>query len=534
VLPSFLIAATHFLLQTGYSFEILCLLLSWISIPLFCCLNRELFVRCLPFWLIFLWCLNLLQGLLQLWGGCEFSGLPSNRNWQAALLLVSTPLLIYFLFFVLRMRLRLGKILTLSILALPLGLSLFLFWRCESRGGWLALGVCGVLAGFFFAGKYIKQFFGIMVLIGFIFAGWMLVRGSDSLAQKIAEDVRVPLWEGTIGLIADHPLIGVGQASFESEFATYRSGEYFMRRVAAARTNNPHNHFLYIAASFGLIGFFAWGILLLYPLCLFWQRRSEFRKKPLMVLFFFAFLALLTHGMFDLVLDEWPTNIAALLLLGFFWGEAWPIPNQAGLEIHEKPFFFRPRWIFPAFLLFALCGMLFCTAAGSYYYRNGLLCSEVLRDKAAAACFFEKSIGFSKQARPVYSAFTNASQGLDNPFLALRYARILREETPCRNFGHNNGFTGYNLGGLNRHREALPYLAKEVANFPIGICGWYNLFINQMVLGMRADAEESRKAMLACLKIKGLTEEDLALVLKNPEFDLHPWEIPSDSRKTHE
>ena len=84
--------------------------------------------------------------------------------------------------------------------------------------------------------------------------------------STINEDVRIPLWEGTLNLIQDYPYIGTGAARFESIFASYRPLDYFMKPNNAVRSNHPHNTLLYIAAAFGIPALILWCILWLYPM----------------------------------------------------------------------------------------------------------------------------------------------------------------------------------------------------------------------------------------------------------------------------
>ena len=67
-------------------------------------------------------------------------------------------------------------------------------------------------------------------------------------------------------MIAERPKLGFGAPSFEQEYIRFRTPEFYSMRHSAPRIDHPHNHLLYIAASFGILGLLCWLYLLLEPM----------------------------------------------------------------------------------------------------------------------------------------------------------------------------------------------------------------------------------------------------------------------------
>lgn len=91
-------------------------------------------------------------------------------------------------------------------------------------------------------------------LIGQELRGW-----EARQPQSTSIGLRLEFYRNTLGIIRDHPLIGVGTGGFPKAYATR------VRGTGMAETRNPHNEFLNIAAQLGAIGVAA-------LLWLFWQQ----------------------------------------------------------------------------------------------------------------------------------------------------------------------------------------------------------------------------------------------------------------------
>ncbi|OGV51205.1 MAG: hypothetical protein A2017_04890 [Lentisphaerae bacterium GWF2_44_16] len=530
LLPAFL----HFFIIEQYSFENLLYALSYLSIPFFCYFYAESFEKMLPVYMAILWLANLYYSVLSFFGGHEFSGIAGNRNWNATFLIVTTPFLLYFMYKKMKEKGYGNAIIFISCL-IPVLLSLYIFYKCDSRGGLLALILLLLLYIFMSLKSRMKKFFiAAFLLISIILVIFFCLKGTDKMAELIAHDVRLPLWEGTLNMIKDNIFLGTGPARFESEFSSYCPAEYFLNHHVAVRNDHPHNHFLFFASSFGIFAFVAWVFLLIYPIFLFLMNYDK-EKKIVARLLFFAFLAMTIHSMFDMIYAQWPTNILSLMILGVLWAKTWPCSDISGerawspLPIWQKSFFF----IFGIFFIILTLALSFRTFYSSNFLRNGIIYGEERKKYENAASYLGKALVVKKTPMAIYKAAMNSYFKLENPDLTLYYLYMLNE-TSAPNFAHSSGFIGNILCRKGKVREGLPWLKKENLHFPLSAGTLHNLFKAYTILGMPRDAEDSYKRLLIALSFKGLELKHLPLLLENPEFDLCPDKIPPDSLREGE
>lgn len=519
----------HFFTIEEYSFENLLYALSYLAIPFFCYLYAESFERMLPVYMAILWLANLYHSVLSFFGGREFSGIAGNRNWNATFLTATLPFVLYFMYRKMKEK-GYGKTFIFMSCSIPTLISSYIFYKCDSRGGLLALVVLLLLYVFMSLKRQMKKFFIFaLLLISVVAVILFCLKGTDRMAELIAEDVRLPLWEGTINMIKDNILFGVGPARFESEFSSYCPTEYFLRHHVAVRNDHPHNHFLFFASSFGIFAFIAWIFLLVYPMFLFFLNYNN-EKKIVVRLLVFALFAMTIHAMLDMIYAQWPTNILSLMILGVLWAKTWPSRRISGETVSvpcsfwEKCFFFISGTALVILALFLSCRTFYSTNC----LRNGLIYAEEGRKYENAAFYMDRAVTVNKTPMGIYKAAMNSFFKLGNPDLTLYYLYMLNE-TSCPNFAHSSGFIGNILCQQGRVRDAIPWLKKENLHFPLSAGTLHNLFNAYTILGMPEDAEDSYKRLLIALNLKGLELKHLPLLLDNPEFDLCPDKIPADS-----
>lgn len=518
-----LITALHFGFDPRWKFEDLCLGLSWLAFPAFTWINADAVKKTLPPFLALLWLANICLSLLDFHFGRSLSGLPGNWNWNIALSLMCSPFAALCAWKVLK-RGEDGKWLALGVsgvLAVVLATA-WLFWQCDSRAALLSLlAVAGLLPLLELEGKWRKLYMACALAMALAVGALISLKGVDATARFIAKDVRIPLWESAVSFIADHPLTGVGEASFESEFAPYRSIEYFLNPTASVRTNHPHNNLLFIAAGFGIPGLLAWLALLVYPMAFFavsYRRRSLLEK-----LFFFAFVSIITHAMFDLVLYEWPTAMAALLILGVLWACAWP---RAG---DENAWDFKGAQLlkWTAKLSALAVALAACLAAGlcAFAHWNSLKTASLKSDDGqlapVSAYYADRAAGVSRTTHMIlYRAMTNAFLNAKNSDLALHHIEQL-DQTPYWNFAHVNGFRAKCLTMKGLFREAEPYALRECENYPLQVLPLLALTGIYRKSGQTEKAIATEKALETVMKFRGLGPDDLKTILASPDQDLH-------------
>lgn len=144
----------------------------------------------------------------------------------------------------------------------------------KSRTSWLAVasvasafvlyrqGLLRTLLGVVAAGAISAVLFGILLAIGVL----------DILVLKEAAKslwYRVEYWQSTLGMIGEHPALGVGLGSFQDRYPKYQLPQ------ASETVADPHNFLLEAAATLGLVGF----LLVVAVLCwMVWVSRRGWLK----------------------------------------------------------------------------------------------------------------------------------------------------------------------------------------------------------------------------------------------------------------
>ncbi|BDS10001.1 O-antigen ligase family protein [Aureispira anguillae] len=186
-----------------------------------------------------------------------------------------------------------------------IGLALFLILVTQSRAAWLGMGV-GILVGVLLllakpserkkivSPKYLGMIGGCLILGGglvwFLSSQEIIANAPVQRVQAIFtyEDTknehtetikeRLVLWENTIEMIKEHPLLGVGLGNWKIHFPKYsidglrsEQGQIFFQR--------PHNDYLWVMSELGLLGgltyLFIIGIVLYYNLQLLLRKEVQ-------------------------------------------------------------------------------------------------------------------------------------------------------------------------------------------------------------------------------------------------------------------
>jgi O-antigen ligase len=202
-----------------------------------------------------------------------FTGTFASRNHLVGYLLMTIPLGIGFLFSVETAQVRPvshwlhrlsfldGKTLLLgfSIIVMVLGLII-----SGSRAAMLSLLLSLSLSPLLFNGfrKEERLFKKSVLILGLalLWAGWI---GTSALVTRffaVSEDIKLRwvIWQNTIQILKDFPLLGTGLGTFAQIFPMYRTF-YFRGLVTHAE-----NDFLQLASEVGLVGFGLLAILFLF------------------------------------------------------------------------------------------------------------------------------------------------------------------------------------------------------------------------------------------------------------------------------
>ena len=231
-------------------------------------------------------------------------GLAGNQNWFAQIALCCSPFTILYI-----KNKSFAKTLKILLSSIAIFITLYLIYISKSRGAWLSLLSLIYLYLFFRLSlkKRLILIFSTAIIISFSYFHYQ-----KQLHKLYQQDIRGPLYKSTIQMIIDTPiqfLTGVGAGNFRKNFVKYRSDEHKKRGVAAQITEHPHNEFLLLASSIGVISALIWLLLSLKVILI--KPHNYFLKACQ-----FSFISLFIHGLLDKVLTSPPTSLIFPVLFG--------------------------------------------------------------------------------------------------------------------------------------------------------------------------------------------------------------------------
>jgi O-antigen ligase len=212
----------------------------------------------------------------------------------------------------------LAILLTFSKGALLLGLPaalLFIFWQWQRNQGrrtwpWLiGFGVLGTAV--LLIAQQIPQL-----------AGRLDLQGATGV-------FRLNLWQASLNMIADHPLLGVGLDNF---LYAYRGRYIFDAAWQEPNLNHPHNLILDFATRLGLLGLLAGGWMVAWLIRLLRRLGEKVTAvwQPIVIGLSAALIDILVHGLVDHSFFLVDLAFAFYLLLGTaVWLQSHPNPALA-------------------------------------------------------------------------------------------------------------------------------------------------------------------------------------------------------------
>ena len=509
-----------------------------------CVFAREL-KRLLPWYLALFWLIDVVLGFIQYYGLHWFLfGIPGNINWNAALLAVTAPFAILTAWKgcpsewnrSANSLLRIGSgLLILSVTIWQISLT-------DSRGTILGISAAGVLWGILKLGHRGRRIilFAVLALaiVGSVWFAFFIPH--DHILENLSRDERVFLANTTMNMIAEQPEIGFGAPSFEQEYLRFRRPEFFSMRHSAVRIDHPHNHLLYIAASFGILGLFCWLYLMLEPMFFAAKRFDGLDTETKFSMLCLA--GLLVHAQFDLVLFRWPTNLLAMFFLGFLLHERegtpapfWKPPailRRFRWEFLKKLERSRPpeqrtgHLIRPALITFGLVllGVALFTAfsnlaAESLAWHADNLANRNRHDDASRFYLMAASMpgsGLQLKSR----ALLHASL-YDTAHAARYYAMFAAGSTP--DYGYVNDYFARACVIGGHPADAVPFLKRAMTLRPRSVLPLLMLADVYERIGSRGAADAVREHLEQLMAYRHLGEDDLQIIFDNQELDLHTW-----------
>ncbi len=189
--------------------------------------------------------------------GYELASTFANSNHLAAFLMMIIPIAIVLLI----LEMDIGK---KVFLAYGLCMMLVAFVLTLSRGGWISLLCALMVLGLMYLKKYRFQHLGksfvpilLIALVCLLFItgfGFNNVHHqlSSFFVQKRRKEIesfngRVPIWQATLDLIHDYPVLGTGPGTFP-----YVYEKYLKKKI---RDTYAHNEYLQLMSEWGMVSF---------------------------------------------------------------------------------------------------------------------------------------------------------------------------------------------------------------------------------------------------------------------------------------
>jgi len=540
-----------------------------VAVPFVVCVFARELKRLLPWYLTFFWLIDVALGFVQYYGlHWMLFGLPQNINWNAALLAVTAPfaILTAWKWCPSEDNCSVNSVWRIGSLLLVAGVTVWQIALTESRGTLLGIATAGALWIFLKLGHRARRLSLFAILTAAIFGAlWFaFFVPHERILDELSRDERVFLANTTMSMIAEQPEIGFGAPSFEQEYLNFRRPEFFSMRHSAVRIDHPHNHLLYIAASFGILGLLCWLYLVLEPMLFAakriagetWVLTDENLEPNLVAAYEFrncglddetrlsllCLAGLLVHAQFDLVLFRWPTNLLAMIFLGLLIHER----EGAPAPFWRPPVFLRRfRWEFlkklersrppeqrtgrlirPA--LFALgivllgTGLFFAfanLAAESLAWHADNIALKGQHDDAARLYLMAASMPGS--SLPLKSRALNHASLHDTAHASRYYDMFAASSTP--DFGYVNDYFARACVLGEHPADAVPFLKRAMELRPRSVLPLLMLMDVYERLGSRGAVDAVQERLEKLMTYRRLGPEDLNIIFNDQDLDLHTW-----------
>lgn len=282
--------------------------------------------------------------LIHFQGGAEDSGAIvitfGHENILSGILVLLTPLLAgAYLHF------QKGYFKWVSLIFALAALSMVFF--IGARAAILAL-VC--MALFVFSSSYLKSQRFIKFTIGAVLllsviSGFL---GSQLSGTALSDtfDTRTRLWESSVALFQENPMIGVGAGNWKTEYQKYGLDKFGVKLVNG-ETNvvRPHNDFIWILTEYGIVGAAFWIVFFVGVI----RSLPALKENSLTQVVFISIpIGFLILGIFSFPIERIPHTVILLTVLAF-------------LMRNEKPVFTfsSPQWVYvPIALVSIFCLLL--------------------------------------------------------------------------------------------------------------------------------------------------------------------------------
>lgn len=223
-------------------------------------------------------------------------------------------LLPFYMYFCYKFRTNI-KLMFLSILSIA-GI-VFCLYAANSRGAYMAVmtETIALMALVFFRKKRLEIKIWKIIIVLAVCVVSIFCFGS--LYQRPYDGERILLWKAAWQMFCDYPLVGVGV----SQFSEYYLSDYISPLAKEPYLPHPHNLFLYLLSTVGIIGFISNFMFYVWQIFVCWHNgRNHYIKTNECIwlpdIFIVAIIGMFTHNLVDVL----STMRDYMLLYMFLWG----------------------------------------------------------------------------------------------------------------------------------------------------------------------------------------------------------------------
>ncbi|MGA2667107.1 MAG: O-antigen ligase family protein [Patescibacteria group bacterium] len=196
-----------------------------------------------------------------------------------------------------------------------------------SRGGLLAVaGGLGTFVifryWFWIRERFSAKIMIVILILAALYTSWTLFKPNFSLPGSAggrvvtSNNVRWQIWQTSLELGRDHPILGIGLANYQNAFKTLTQNRVNFPEYISPEALTSHNIYLMFYLTTGLLGLVAFLVLVVVFFREITARRSEF--SPYLA----AMMAsILIYGFIDT--PYWKNDLA--IIFWVIWGLAWII-----------------------------------------------------------------------------------------------------------------------------------------------------------------------------------------------------------------
>ena len=274
------------------------------------------------------WILTLIIGIacfyqicnLSEWDLYQITGLNGHKNLTSSFILLLITIKISYLFFENKSH---QKYFIIGFILLDLLIILFL----KTRAVWFGISVGIILFFIYYKFKdYLlgKNTFYLTILLTIIFNIilfvfiYLIVNQIDSQKTflnlgKAEDQERITLWDKTINMINEKPVLGHGGGNWQVNFPKQTLSNIWRAEDLNITFQRPHNDFLWIISELGFLNF----EILLFTIILLFSYYLTSNKSNNYLIIIFGLISFFTAGFFDFPRERSEHSFFVFILIGF-------------------------------------------------------------------------------------------------------------------------------------------------------------------------------------------------------------------------